>query len=458
MEEYTLKTLIYGGRVIDPANRVDGKLNLLIENGKITWIGTTMPQAEHKIDASGKIVSPGFIDIHMHEDPVVDGKIDPCIFPFMLKMGITTAVGGNCGINVYDPAEYLDIVDRDGAPVNVALFAGHEYFRKDAGAADIYAPADESQKQEMVKNIRSALDSGCVGVSFGLRYVPGADQDEFFRAAECCKPSKKLIASHVRDDADAIFDAIDEFCQAGVTYGLPVQISHIGSMGGFGQMKQVLQQLDSYRLNGLDVALDCYPYFAFSTRIGTPTYDPGWLERYHCSYDVLEFCEGEYKGQRATAETFAQVRQDFPECITVCHVMKESDIRLAYHHPNVMVCSDGLMDNGQGHPRAAGSFPRFLAEFSRNGDIPLYDAINKMTALPADRLHLKNKGRLNVGADADITIFDYDTIQDRATFAQPTLSPIGIDHVLLGGEIALQNGKITNGSCGKSIRNHTMEA
>jgi N-acyl-D-amino-acid deacylase len=254
-----MRTIIYGGHVIDPANHINGKLNLLIEDGKIAWAGTGMPEADRMIDATGKIVAPGFIDIHMHEDPVADGKIQPCIFPMMLRQGVTTAVGGNCGINVYDPAQYLDLVDRDGAAVNVALFAGHEYFRKAAGAADIYAGSTEEQKQTMAENIRDALVGGCVGVSFGLRYVPGADKDEFFRAAECCKQDKKLISSHVRDDADGIFDAIDEFCAAGVEFGVPVQISHIGSMGGFGQMAQVLQQIDSYKLNGLDIAMDCYP-------------------------------------------------------------------------------------------------------------------------------------------------------------------------------------------------------
>lgn len=447
-----MRTIIYGGHVIDPANHVNGKLNLLIEDGKIAWAGTGMPEADRMIDATGKIVAPGFIDIHMHEDPVADGKIQPCIFPMMLRQGVTTAVGGNCGINVYDPAQYLDLVDRDGAAVNVALFAGHEYFRKAAGAADIYAGSTEEQKQTMAENIRDALVGGCVGVSFGLRYVPGADKDEFFRAAECCKQDKKLISSHVRDDADGIFDAIDEFCAAGVEFGVPVQISHIGSMGGFGQMAQVLQQIDSYKLNGLDIAMDCYPYFAFSTRLGTPTYDPGWLERYHCDYDVLEYCEGKYKGQRATAETFAELRRDFPECITVCYVMKEEDIRLAFRHPGVMLASDGLMNNGQGHPRAAGSFPRFLAEFAKKGTLSLYDAIEKMTAMPADRLRLENKGRLNVGADADITIFDYEEIKDGATFAQPALPPQGIAYVLIGGEIALEKGEILKSDCGKAVR------
>ncbi len=448
-----MKTLIYGGRVVDPANRVDSQLNLLIENGKIAWVGTATPDADEKIDATGKIVSPGFIDIHMHEDPVgADGTIQLDILNAMLRMGVTTAVGGNCGINVYDPVEYLALADRDGAPVNVAMFAGHEYFRKAAGAQDIYAHASEAEKQKMESTIAAALEGGCVGVSFGLRYVPGADKDEFFRAAKCCQSSKKIIASHVRDDADGIFDAIDEFCAAGVEFGVPVQISHIGSMGGFGQMKTVLQQIDNYKLGGLDIAMDCYPYFAFSTRLGTPTYDPGWLDRYHCDYDVLEFSEGKYKGQRATKQTFDEMRADFPECITVCYVMKQEDVRLAFRHPAVMLGSDGLLNNGQGHPRACGSFPRFLAEFSRNGNLSLYDAIEKMTAMPANRLHLENKGRLNVGADADITIFDYETIRDSATFAEPSLPPQGIDYVLIGGQIAAKDCRIVRNRCGKAIR------
>ena len=448
-----MKTLLYGGHLIDPANRVDAKLNLLLENGKVTWVGTGMPEADEAFDCTGRVVCPGFIDIHMHEDPVgSDGKIAFDIANSMLRMGVTTATGGNCGINVYDPVEYLALVDRDGAPVNMIMLAGHEYFRKAAGATDIYAGATEEQKRAMALGIEKALEGGCAGVSFGLRYVPGADKDEFFRAAACCAPGKKLITSHVRDDADYIFAAIDEFCAAGVHYGVPVQISHIGSMGGFGQMEAVLRQIDCYRENGLDITMDCYPYFAFSTRIGTPTYDPGWLERYHCDYSVLEFCEGKYKGQRATKETFDEIRRDFPECITVCHVMKESDVRLAFRHPAVMLASDGLLNNGQGHPRASGSFPRFFAQFYREGTLSLYDAVAKVTALPAARLGLTTKGRLNVGADADVTVFDPEEIQDGATFANPTLAPQGIDYVFIGGKLAAQDCKILDPTRGKALR------
>ena len=447
-----MKTLIHGGRLIDPANKLDGRYNLLLEDGKVAWVGTGLPDADQTVDASGKIVTPGFVDLHMHEDPVEEGHIRQCIFPMMLRQGVTTAVGGNCGGNVHDPLDYLNIVDREGTAVNVALYAGHEFFRVAAGASDIYGGSTEEQRQEMAEKIAAALQGGCVGVSFGLRYVPGADKEEFFRAAACCAESRKTIASHVRDDADAIFASIEELADAGRAFGIPMQISHIGSMAGFGQMEAVLKQVEAYQAQGLDVTLDCYPYFAFSTRLGTPTYDPGWLDRYHCGYEVLEFCDGKYRGLRATRETFDEMRRDFPDCLTVCYVMREDEVRLALGHPAVMLASDGITDNGRGHPRCAGTFPRFLSEFVKKGDLSLFDAIGKMTILPAKRLNLTQKGHLSVGADADVTIFDYDCVADRATFADPALPPVGVEYVFVGGELALKNGEILKDNCGKAVR------
>lgn len=144
--------------------------------------------------------------------------------------------------------------------------------------------------------------------------------------------------------------------------------------------------------------------------------------------------------------------RDFPECLTVCYVMDENDIRMAFQDPGVMVGSDGLIDNGHGHPRAAGTFPRFLSEFVRKGDISLYDGIEKMTAAPAKRLGLSNKGRLNVGADADVVIFDMEKIQDGANFDDPMIPPTGIDYVLIGGEVAAKDCKIVKGDLGTALR------
>ena len=413
------------------------------------------PQADKIIDAVGKIVSPGFIDIHMHEDPVENGVIyrgDDAISYCMLRMGVTTALAGQCGENVYHPADYLDLIDKNGFPINLGMMAGHEFFRNMVGCTDKYAAATTTQKQKMKEEIEKALDRGCLGLSYGIRYIPGIDVDELLITAQPCVKSKKVIAAHIRDDAAGVFDAARELLDTGKKLRIPVQVSHIGSMAGFGQMEEFLKMIDEYKLNGLDVSCDCYPYYAFSTGIGETTYDAGWMERYDCDYSAVEISAGKYKGQRCNREIFDELRKNDPECITVCYVMKEDDVNMAIRHPAVMLCSDGVLDHGQGHPRAAGAFPRMIAEFVRTGNISLYNAIEKMTSMPAEKLGLLNKGRLNVGADADIVIFDYQKIKDEATFERPTLAPKGLEYILVNGEVAVNHGEIVKDHLGKAIR------
>ena len=156
--------------------------------------------------------------------------------------------------------------------------------------------------------------------------------------------------------------------------------------------------------------------------------------------------------RRCTREIFDELRRDDPQCMTVCYVMKDGDVDLAFRHPNVMLASDGIFSHGQRHPRAAGAFPRLLAGFVRQGKLPLYDAIARMTAMPAKKLGLDTKGRLNVGADADIVIFDAEKIADAATFAEPTLHPAGIDYVLIGGETAMERGETLRRDLGRAVR------
>ena len=210
--------------------------------------------------------------------------------------------------------------------------------------------------------------------------------------------------------------------------------------------------VDEYKMNGLDVSCDCYPYYAYSTFLGSTTYDDGWMDRYDCDYDVIELCEGKYKGQRCTKEIFGELRRDFPDCLTVCHVMRPDDVDGAFRHPNVMLASDGILSRGQGHPRAAGAFPRLLAEFVRPGKLDLYKAVEMMTAAPAAKLGLVSKGRLNVGADADVVIFDLEKIKDGGTFGDPILPPAGIDYVFIGGEIAAKDCYVVQKNLGKVIR------
>ena len=299
---------------------------------------------------------------------------------------------------------------------------------------------------------REYLEGGCFGISYGIRYVPGITELELIEVSKACKPENKIINAHVRDDAKNIIWATKEFIKVGMKLDIPIQNSHIGSMGGYGQMKELLRLLDSVKSSGLDITSDCYPYYAFSTRIGETTYDDGFLERYNIDYDSIEISEGKYKGQRCTRNIFDELRKNSPDTITVGHVMNEKDIDMAILHPNVMIASDGFLHNEQGHPRAAGTFTRLIDKYVKTGKLSLYDAINKMTTMPAKKLGLSNKGNLSKGSDADITIFSYDEIKDNATFDNPIKKPDGIKYVLIKGSVALKDGEIVNGKLGTSVR------
>lgn len=456
-----MKILIKNGHVIDPAAKVDSRQDLLIEDGRIAAVGADAARAEisaeQVIDAEGRIVSPGFIDIHMHEDPVrADGTIDAyserSVFPCMLRMGVTTAVAGNCGENKFHPADYLDLADRDGVPVNVAMLAGHEYFRHQAGCLNNYAPATTAQKAQMACEMEKSLERGCIGLSYGIRYVPGMDAQELLETAAGATKTGKLLAAHIRDDAEFVFDAAREFLDTGLRLGVPMELSHIGSMAGFGQMEEFLRMIDSYRLLEPRIGCDCYPYAAFSTSLGSATYDEGWRERYGCDYDAVELAEGKYKGRRCTKEIFEEIRRDFPSCMTICYVMRQDEVDLAYHHPGVMIGSDGTLNQGHGHPRAAGTFPRVLSRYVGSGKLSLSDAIERMTSMPARQLGLANKGGLCVGNDADIVIFDPKSIQDTAGFEDPLRSPRGIDWVLVSGIPAVKDGKMIYDRAGRAVR------
>lgn len=449
-----MKLLIKNGTVIDPLNKVHSKLNIVIEDGFIVDLTQDEPNCDEVIDVTGKYVTPGFIDIHMHEEKYDEhtDSLKKDITLSMLKMGVTSAFGGNCGTSTVNPIHLLDIVDRDGAAVNMGMFAGHTFYREQVGAIDKYAPVCEEQLEKIIEMAGSDLDKGCFGISFGIRYVPGINQRELLEVAKLCQKDNKLISAHIRDDAEYVFGAMDELTYIGKMLNIPVQVSHIGSMGGFGQMEKILAKLDEERASGYDITADCYPYYAFSTEIGETTYDDGFLERYDAEYSCIEFCEGKYKGQRATMESFQEMRKNAPDTLTVCYVMKPYDVDIALMHPAVMLASDGLRNDGQGHPRAAGSFPRLIDKFVKTGKISLDDAIAKMTSMPSVKLGLKNKGHLGIGADADIVIFDLEKIEDKATFEEPLLPPLGIEYVLIGGKVALKGGEIVCDNLGKSLR------
>ena len=449
-----MKLGIINGLVVDPHNNTEEKLNIIIENGKIMKLTKDNIKCDEVIDADNCVVCPGFIDIHMHEDRYDEEKeeFEQSISMTMLNMGVTSCIGGNCGINTNDPKMYLDKVDERKMPVNIGLMAGYTDIREKISNKNKYEHIDQDSIEKLKLHIKQYLDAGCFGISYGIRYVPGIDNRELEEISSLCVESKKLITAHVRDDADYVFEATKEIVDIGKKLNIPVQNSHIGSMAGFGQMKELLNYLDIEADNGLEITSDCYPYSAFSTKIGETTYDDGFLERYNCDYSSIEICEGKYKGMRCTKEIFEDLRKNYPQTITVAHVMKSDEIELALTNKRVMLASDGLLNNNQGHPRAAGTFPRFIHKYVKENKISLFDAINKMTTMQAKKLGLKNKGNLSIGSDADIVIFNFNDIEDTATFTQPVKKPMGIEHVIISGEFAIKNREVINTRLGKALR------
>lgn len=449
-----MKTLIRGGLVVDPANKTERITNVLFENGRVADVTDLVPDADMIFDAAGMTVTPGFIDIHMHEDRYFpkEDRFEEAIAPCMLRMGVTTMLGGNCGSNRYDPGVYLDAADRLGTASNIALLAGHSTLRALSCSRGKYeaATADEIRKMQYAAEKWLAL--GCAGISYGIRYVPGSTEEELCATAKACAAAGKMAAAHIRDDAAFVFDAAEEFLRITTAAGCRAEVSHIGSMAGFGQMRDFLTLLEKKRREGIPVYADCYPYAAFSTEIGETTYDDGFLERYGTDYSAIEICEGPYKGMRCTEEIFRELRKSFPDTLTVCRVMKPEDIELALLDPEVTIGSDGILSGMQGHPRAAGSFPKYLREYVQSGKLPLSEGIAKLTSLPAERIGLKDRGSFTRGNAADAVVFDPASVRDCATFDNPVLPPEGIRAVFVNGILACENGTVLTTHAGKAVR------
>lgn len=445
-----MRTVINHGLVIDPKNSLYEPLNIAIENGKIVEISHHILTGDHEIDAVGMCVCPGFIDIDMHE-VLTDGTTpDREIFKRMLSMGVTTGIGGNSGIGVSNPKEFLDGVD-EGHPINFGMLLPHGILREKIGV-DRYVSLENDQVEKMYEIGKKIMrESGLLGISFGLRYVPGIDFNEMTTLGKLGQ--HKIIAAHLREDAKNIFNAIDEFLDLGNYVKANYLVSHIGSMAGFGQMDKALEMLDKKREEGINVYCDCYPYTAFSAKIGSITFDEGFLERYNITYDKLEVMEGKYRGKRCTEEFFNTLREEAPDTMIIAYTINEKDMEKALSYPYTVIGSDGILNaKNIGHPRATGTFPRVLGKYSRDAKVlDLYEAVEKMTSKPAEILGI-NKGNLSIGSDADITIFSLEDIRDYATFENTELLSDGIVYVLINGEVALENGKIMNSNLGKSIR------
>ena len=443
---------IVNGFVIDVENRKEIKGDIGIKDGKIVSVGYVPGEAKKVIDAAGKSVSPGFIDIHMHEEDLsLTKKKEYDIADTMLNMGVTTCAVGNCGNNRQEIEELYDFINEKGNPVNYLTYIGHNFLRSQVGNTDIYKKSTKKQIQEMQSLVKLAVDFGAIGVSYGLEYCPGIDTEE---AIEITKEIKGrddlLLAAHYRKDSIHAMDAIKEMALIAKETQIPFQISHLSSCSAYGNMTEALNLIEEISNSGLDILVDAYPYDAFSTFIGSAVFDDGCLELWNKDYNSIMLTEEPFKGMLCDKKLFEKARKEYPNMLAVAYVMNESEIVQALNHPLVMVASDGIYRNHSGHPRGAGTFPRVIGHYVRDKQsIEFFDAIYKMTYMPGKRLKLKNKGLLKEGYDADITIFDYNTIIDKATFQDPQVRPDGIECVIINGEIAVENGKTINNTLGK---------
>lgn len=435
-----MKIVINNGLVIDPKNSINDYLNLEVTDGKISKISKEKLGGDCEIDAKNLCITPGFIDVHMHEDIMKDGKIQIDIFERMLKMGVTTAVGGNCGIGPNNIGEYLKEYEKNPL-INFKMLLPHKVLRDYIGAEDRYASLSSDEIEKMYRYGEKLIkENNLLGISFGIEYIPGINREELVNLAKLGE--NKIIAVHLRKDGDDIIESCEEFFEIAKYVNSHFQISHIGSMAGYGQMEKFLNYIQDKINNSLGIGCDCYPYTAFSTHIGSAVFDDGYIESHGGDYSKLEVLDGKYKGKRCTIEIFNDLRKNSPDTLVAGHLMVDEDIKIAFQNKNVVVASDGLLsESGNGHPRAVGTFPKFLRKYVLDDKImSLSEGVAKITNQPADLYGLE-AGTLSIGASGDITIFSLDELKDNATF-EKLISPSGIKYVLVNGKIVLKDGEI----------------
>lgn len=428
--------------------------DILIHDGKIEKIGDVSEECKEVIDASGKVVSPGFIDIHAHEDEFKGNREDDFFTAQRgLLMGVTTEIVGNCGDMYNSPETFVNRIDKEGAPVNYMTFIGQNYLREQAGAMDRYKASTVGQLDKMKMMLAATKKYGPVGLSCGFEYAPGVTSEETVNLAKALDEEGYLISVHFREDGPKAPDSTRELIEISKATGYGIEMSHIGSCAAVGYMDETLNVIKEARDAGVDISTDCYPYNAFCTGIGTAVFDEGCFERWGKTYSDILVLDGPYVNQRCNRELFEKLKKEDPDLHVAVFAMNREEVDKAFATPFVMVGSDCGFVNRHGHPRGAGAFPKVIREYVREKKmLTLMEALRKMTVMPAERVKLKYKGEIKEGNDADIVIFDENNIADGATFENPTEAPKGIDYVIVNGHIAAEAGVVKSDNCGKYIR------
>ena len=437
-QQYDL--VLANGRVMDPASNLDGVRSVGIRGDKIAAVSAGPLEGRTVIDAKGLVIAPGFIDLHSHGQT-------PENYRFKAKDGVTTALEMEVGVNPV--REWY--AARDGkALINFGATSGHIPARmavmhdtggllpRDAAANRAVTPDERRQILELVKR---GLDQGALGIGLGIAYVPKATREEILELFQLAAESKTPIFVHMRNSGPiepGVIDALQEVIADAAATGASLHVVHITSMG-LRETPLCLKMIHGAHERGLDVTTEAYPYTAGMTDLSSAIFDEAWQARQGgIGYGDLQWAA---TGERLTPATFARYRNQGG--MVVIHSIPEEMVRLAVADPAVMIASDGILDNGKGHPRAAGTYARVLGRYVREQHaLTLMDAIRKMSLMPADRLGMKNKGRISVGADADLAVFDPARVIDRATFDNPAQYSDGIPYVLVNGTVVVKDGAL----------------
>lgn len=442
--------VIQGGRVIDPETGLDAVRNVGISQGRIRKISAAALEGKRLISAKGLIVAPGFIDLHQHGYDLESQRVKALD-------GVTTAL--EMEIGKPDVAAFLQSMEGHSL-VNYGTTASHPAARSLAFNTPIPAdgllpksgdatdqPASPAQIEAMKARLRHELAAGALGVGMGIQYTPGATRwevIEMFRlAAEHIVPVYTHIRSNGKQEPGSNIESVGEVIGAAAVTGASLHIVHINSSCG-AQALDCVGLVAGARARGLDVTIEAYPYEAAMTAINSARFNPGWQEKTGVTYHDLMLPE---TGERLTKERFEELHNSSEPRLVVLFSNSMENVDPLVRNPLVMVASDGE----KGHPRNAGTFCRVLARYVRSqGTLTLMDAIRKMSLMPAQVLERSTpsarlKGRLQEGADADVVIFDPQTVTDRATYQHPMETSLGVEYLLVGGVMLVDKGKLMEG-------------
>jgi N-acyl-D-aspartate/D-glutamate deacylase len=439
--------VVVNGRVLDPESGLDAVRHVGIRAGKIAALSETPLNGRRVIDASRHVVAPGFIDLHEH------GQQEES-YRMMVRDGVTSAFELEVGTR--DVAEWYAARD-PGQIVNYGVSVGHIPARMkvlgDPGTGLLPAgiggsgTATDAQMAAMETILREGIAQGAVAMGFGSAYTPGAPMSEIERMFRVAAEGGVSAHIHMRGGLKGLQETIAAAAAAHV----PLHIVHVNSSADT-EIDAFLAAIKAARDAGQDVTTEAYPYGAGMTEIQSALFDD-WQTWPDSRFGLHQLVS---TGERLTRATFGKARA--AGGTVIIHGRSEEQTRAAIASPLAMIASDGFIENGRGHPRTSGTYARVLGKYVRDEKaVPLMDAVRRMTIEPARRLErrtpaMANKGRIKVGADADLTVFDPATVIDRSTYEDATLPSAGIPYVIVAGETVVDSGNLTTARPGRAIR------